>query len=290
MSEKTISRRELLKAMTALGGALAAISLPERWMKPVIGAGVLPAHAQGTGEIPPPYPGPQPGGSKRFNYTGGEQTFVVPAEVAQVTVEAWGAGGGWANSLGGRGGYLKTTLSVTPGETLYVYVGGAGGSYTGGLVSGGFNGGGAGGFGDEPGAGGGGASDLRQGGKELANRVVVAGGGGGGGIFSAGGAGGGTTGVKGVDGTDCTGGGGGTQSDGGGGGTGIHPGSAGDLAIGGAGSIFGGGGGGGYYGGGGAGSGIPFSGGGGGGGSSYPPGAAHQQGVNSGNGTVLISW
>lgn len=44
-----LSRHELLKALTALGGAAAASSLlPERWSKPEIGAGVLPAHAQGT--------------------------------------------------------------------------------------------------------------------------------------------------------------------------------------------------------------------------------------------------
>jgi hypothetical protein len=47
--ERTLSRRELLKALTALGGAAVASSLlPERWAQPEIGAGVLPAHAQAT--------------------------------------------------------------------------------------------------------------------------------------------------------------------------------------------------------------------------------------------------
>jgi hypothetical protein len=44
-----ISRRRLLKALTAAGGALAASLLPGEWAKPVVEVGVLPAHAQVTG-------------------------------------------------------------------------------------------------------------------------------------------------------------------------------------------------------------------------------------------------
>jgi hypothetical protein len=48
-SDQGLSRRELLKALTALGSAAAASSLlPDRWSKPEIGAGVLPVHAQST--------------------------------------------------------------------------------------------------------------------------------------------------------------------------------------------------------------------------------------------------
>jgi hypothetical protein len=47
--EKTIGRRELLKALAATGGAVTAASmLPGKWVKPVIEAGVLPAHAQSS--------------------------------------------------------------------------------------------------------------------------------------------------------------------------------------------------------------------------------------------------
>lgn len=54
MSDKeNLSRRELLKAITAVGGALgAAAFLPEKWSKPVIEGGVIPAHAQSSQDLP----------------------------------------------------------------------------------------------------------------------------------------------------------------------------------------------------------------------------------------------
>ena len=45
-----ISRRRLLKALTAAGGVIAASFLPGKWAKPVVEVGVLPAHAQVTAE------------------------------------------------------------------------------------------------------------------------------------------------------------------------------------------------------------------------------------------------
>jgi hypothetical protein len=53
-NDPRISRRELLKALAALGGAVAASSLlPEKWSQPQVGIGVLPAHAQSSLCIPP---------------------------------------------------------------------------------------------------------------------------------------------------------------------------------------------------------------------------------------------
>lgn len=47
--KKTLSRRKLLKILAASGGAVTTASvLPGKWSKPVIEAGVLPAHAQAT--------------------------------------------------------------------------------------------------------------------------------------------------------------------------------------------------------------------------------------------------
>lgn len=49
-----ISRRQLLKALVAAGGGLAAsLFLPQRWVSPAVEVGVLPAHAQIS---PPPPP------------------------------------------------------------------------------------------------------------------------------------------------------------------------------------------------------------------------------------------
>jgi hypothetical protein len=46
---QSLNRRELLKVLTSGGVAIAAASfLPAKWLKPVIEAGVLPAHAQAT--------------------------------------------------------------------------------------------------------------------------------------------------------------------------------------------------------------------------------------------------
>jgi hypothetical protein len=47
--EEKIGRRDLLKAIAATSGAVVAASvLPSSWTKPIIEAGVLPAHAQGS--------------------------------------------------------------------------------------------------------------------------------------------------------------------------------------------------------------------------------------------------
>ena len=123
-----------------------------------------------------------------FAFTGDEQVFVVPAGISALTVEVVGAsGGGTAFGLGGIGVVVDATIAVTPGQALYVRVGGAGAS--GGApgtasVPGGFNGGGGGAVATYPGGGGGGASDVRTvPGSELAStlasRLVVAGAGGG---------------------------------------------------------------------------------------------------------------
>ncbi len=115
-----------------------------------------------------------------FSYTGGTQTFVVPAGVSTVQVEAWGAQGNFnaLNVAGGLGGYAKGTMTVTPGSTLYIEVGGGGistslGGYNGGAIAGPSTCTGA------IGGGGGGASDVRVGGTALVNRMIVGAGGGG---------------------------------------------------------------------------------------------------------------
>ena len=169
--------------------------------------------------------------------TQGSDTFVVPAGVTSLTFKMWGAGGGGGGGgaaggtggAGGGGGYITGLISVTPGETLSVYVGGGG---SGGLFNNRGNDAGGGG-------GGGGYSSLYRNTTALA---VAAGGAGGGGARvaspgGAGGAGGGTNGVAGTAVGNGGAGGAGTPSAGGSGGTGGgNPGTAGASLAGGAGA------------------------------------------------------
>ncbi|WP_052172400.1 glycine-rich protein [Psychroserpens jangbogonensis] len=262
----------------------------------------------------------------QFIFTGAAETFIVPAGVTEVIIDAFGAEGGSpvvAPNWGGLGGRATGILTVTPGETLYVYVGEfiANSNNNGQGFPRAFNGGGiAGQYPDNndyernSGAGGG-ASDVRQGGTSLYDRVIVAGGGGGGGIYSYGGDGGGTHGQDGYPnsggiysdvlfagkgGLDWAGGMGGKDNT-----NDLLYNPHGTFGVGGDGialysaSAHGGGsGGGGYYGGGGGNARASdadlyqqsF---GGGGGSSYIDGltnASTSSGVHAGYGFVTISW
>jgi hypothetical protein len=226
-----------------------------------------------------------------FNYTGSMQTFTVPSGITSITIEAWGAAGGTYSNSGGLGGYSTGILSVTPGQTLYVFVGQSPAN-----SAGGFNGGGA-GFSDSYSRGGGGASDIRVGSTALGNRVIVAAGGGGATnqAIEIGGFGGGFSGGDGVGAEGYAGdhycGHGATQSTGGAGSTYYGYSTPGSLGQGGnalmAANNLGGGGGGGYYGGG------AGDHGGGGGGSSYIGGvtaSSTSSGVRYGDGQVKITY
>jgi hypothetical protein len=210
-----------------------------------------------------------------FSYTGAAQSYLVPAGVTAVLLEAWGG-----SDTTAHGGYSARIQSVTAGETLQVNVAGS-------AASGGWNGGGA---GARPGAG---ATDWRQGGTALANRVLVAGGAGSHGSSSGslGGAGGADVGQTASGGLAA--GSGGTQSSGGFGGFDAGdfggPGTGGTLGVGGVGfSSLCGCGGGGYYGGGGGGDGgvLGPDGYGGGGGSNHGGTLANVRGVASPGGTA----
>jgi hypothetical protein len=234
--------------------------------------------------------------------TVGETPFVVPAGVTGVTVALTGAPGGFGEDQsagadaapGGTGATARALIAVTPGEVLFVEVGGPGGTGTGlSAGAGGANGGGPGGE-HAPAGGGGGASDIRTCSvtagdvldpgfcamsQSLSTRLLVAGGGGGGGgagsagstVVGGGGGAADSAGGAGLDGTATSGGAGGlpgTPAAGGAAGApsgsdAAQPGTAGTGGSGGDedGTDFGGGGGGG---------GGLFGGGGGGGGDCRP--------------------
>jgi hypothetical protein len=236
--------------------------------------------------------------SQVFTYSGAPATFTVPAGVTSINVDVAGAAGGQASIyygqyLGGntppKGGRVQATLSVTPGQILYLNIGGEGSIGTGG----GYNGGGTGtSDGYWTGGGGGGASDIRTS-NDLTSRIIVAGGGGGAGYWYAQNGGNGGD----INGQDAYGYSsiafGGTQNYGGTGGDYYSYQFAGNGMFGtggsGADGTGGGGGGGGYYGGGGGAYGN------GGGGSSYTAleianNVIHTQGYRDGNGNITISW
>ncbi len=210
-------------------------------------------------------------------------TFVVPAGVTSIRVEAIGGKGGNTPAFGahpartgGYGALVSGNLPVVPGQTLYVYVAGNGENATENVTAaGGANGGGA--SGGSPsfiaGAGGGGASDVRTiaaptSGSQttsLESRLLVAAGGGGSAAAdNAGTIGNGNGGSAGQPGPSSyagaaaqpgTANANGTGAGGAGGGGGCCTGQSGVLGEGGAagsdGLYEGGGGGGGLYGGGG---------------------------------------
>src|SRR4051794_7305811 len=252
---------------------------------------------------------------------GGEQSVTVPAGVTGLHVVAVGGAG---SGDGGRGAIVTADLSVQPGQTLYVEVGGGADQNN----HPGFNGGGQGGGGAWAG---GGASDVRTctvqpllpqscsgfafGTPGTDPRLVVAGGGGGGGNRGSNTGGspgrGGDAGLPGPaspggDGTGAAtgqhghGGGGGDLTVGGPGGLGEGGGNGSGGAVangghGGDGGGSGGGGGGGLYGGGGGGA-AKFEffspgggGGGGGGGSSYGPAGATYALDNTARASVTVT-
>lgn len=143
-----------------------------------------------------------------FAYTGGIQEFVAP-DKGLYLLEAWGARGGDGGASYGSGGYSKGYVVLDKEETIYVVIGGAGGTiagtsaYTSGQP-GGYNGGGyayGGNRGDYAGSGGGATHFARSGAvlssTPLEDVFIIAGGGGGGyrrsGTQCSGGAGGGLT-------------------------------------------------------------------------------------------------
>ena len=124
-----------------------------------------------------------------YNYTGGLQTYTVPAGVTSIAVDVIGAQGGGRQcayggaeyqSAGGCGGRVQATVNVTPGHVLNIAVGGGG--YGNGTATAAVYGGG----GTVPGwnniypaASGGGGSTISD--VTAGTTLVVAGGGGGGG-------------------------------------------------------------------------------------------------------------
>ncbi len=259
--------------------------------------------------------------TRTFAPVAAAQTFDVPAGVTSLEVTAVGARGGFGGaSPGGYGARVTGTVAVTPGQRLWIMVGGNGNSARMYLPPAGWNGGApSGGTSQHYDAGeGGGASDVRRcapgapteecGADDPLGRLLIAGGGGGAGgnamsPYDANGAGG-NAGAAGATASDTArgpagGGGAGGSAAGGAAGSsggGDAPAAAGTLGRGGGGATGydggqhpGGGGGGGRYGGGGGGS-VGYYAGGGGGGSSLVPAGGTESTDATGSGQITLSW
>lgn len=114
-------------------------------------------------------------GTNEFGYTKEMEEFIVPV-TGVYRLEVWGGKGGdntdSGGTVGGKGGYSTGLVTLTAGDILYVYTGGAG-EYA--SVPG-FNGGGGAEKTNTGGAaGGGGASDIRINKDTLYARAIVAG-------------------------------------------------------------------------------------------------------------------
>ena len=170
--------------------------------------------------------------NKLFYYTGYPQNYTVPDGITLIQAQLAGANGGWTN---GYRSQVITNLAVTPGQILYIYVGGEGG-----IGGGGWNGGGV---GTGTSYGGGGATDIRTQLGDLSSRIAVASGSGGGCPTTGdqGGSGGCQVGYQGTPTTTTApyGGYGGNQTHGGRGGyysAAYPPGNAGQFGLGGGGA------------------------------------------------------
>lgn len=226
--------------------------------------------------------------NRTFNVSNSFQEYTVPTGCTSLNVDCVASKGNNGTGTAGKGGRVQCTLTVTPGQTLYFYIGATNSVNS----TAEYN-----------------ASDIRTDntgvtdGTSLNSRLLVAGGGGSGANLpnssnSWGGNGGGTTGAYGGYGsTGDYGGSGGSQSAGGAGRSG---GSTGSFGLGGNGgrpsgsTYLGGAGGGGWYGGGGGGGSTNFKTlSGGGGGSSYTSASCsnvvHTQGFQDGNGYITIT-
>jgi hypothetical protein len=92
----------------------------------VVGTVMLTLLVGLAGATPPPCSTSAGVTTCTYSYTGAEQPFTVPAGVSSVHVVAVGAAGGSSASSipGGKGARVSGDVSVTPGQTLYVEVGG----------------------------------------------------------------------------------------------------------------------------------------------------------------------
>ena len=106
------------------GGGLGGRYYASAAMANVVSSVQLANDAHGSVEIVVHYGIPT---THTFDFTGSLQTFVVPAGAALMTIEAEAGSGGGSNAIvGGSGGRITGNVSLAPGTTLQLLVGGRG--------------------------------------------------------------------------------------------------------------------------------------------------------------------
>lgn len=121
---KKLNRREVIKTLAAGGGALAAAAfLPSKWSKPVIQAGVLPAHAQASCNITLEFIRV----GQCSNCVGGNVAYIhyTPSSSPPTSVSTYYGGLGVPNSMVlGTAGYfyLYFALPGIPTATTILYI------------------------------------------------------------------------------------------------------------------------------------------------------------------------
>lgn len=191
--------------------------------KKEIEEGELEKYENFLGEFQPEETEKYIGTEWKFDYTGSEQTFVVPCS-GKFKIEAWGAQGGnfsgpdcngySCDNIGGYGGYSTGVINLEKNNKIFINVGGQGESVYSSTSNfhqspgtGGYNGGGDGGYGYNSGfpggTGGGGATSIATKSGILASLLeykdsilVISGAGGGGSWNTDGGSGGGISGKE----------------------------------------------------------------------------------------------
>jgi hypothetical protein len=125
MTEQKLSRRDALKTLAALGGAVTLAGLPRGWKTPVIDVGVLPAHAQ-VSVAPTLTPETQPPLTVLASWD-------MPEDTVDVDLMVWDPGGSgevvaWDNVNGPTATHSGDNIDTDPArnwEAVNVPAGGA---------------------------------------------------------------------------------------------------------------------------------------------------------------------
>jgi hypothetical protein len=129
MTEQKVSRRDALKILASLGGAVTLAGLPKGWKTPVVDVGVLPAHAQ-VSVLPTATPTATPEPSVPLTV---RASWDMPEDSVDIDLMVWDPGGtgkqvDWINTVGPTATHSGDNIAYAPArnwEEVTVPEGGA---------------------------------------------------------------------------------------------------------------------------------------------------------------------